>query len=607
MCGIAGFTGRDRAVPYLIDCLERLEYRGYDSSGIALCRNNDIDVIKRSGKLSELKKAVLCIENCDCYCGIGHTRWATHGSPTENNAHPHLSQSGTFAIVHNGIIENYAQLKGELENDGVSFISDTDSEVIAQLLEKNYDGSFSEAARKTLFRLDGAFAFAAVCKDFPGKIFCAKKGSPLVLCRNEMGVFISSDVTSVVSYTDSIYRLEDGECAFITADSIEFFDFYMREIEKSSEKLTVSADDAKKQGYEHFMLKEIFEQEQTVNKTVLKHVRGDDICFEGADLLFENADSIKRIVFIGCGSAYHVCLSAKYVTESLAGICCSAEVASEWRYSASPVDSGTLCVFISQSGETADTLAALEKAKNSGAITLSIVNVPSSSLAVKSEFVIYTAAGAEIAVATTKAYTAQLITVYLIALKFAGIKGKPYKKMLGFIKSSSGGIAEIFSGLLTKIQNTAQEIYKSKQIYFIGRNTDYPAALEGALKLKEVSYIPCEAYPAGELKHGTISLIEKGTVVVALAGNSDVLVKILSNVKEVKARGARIIAVGSIKDISGDLFSAEDRVIAVPFSESVFSALYEGVVLQLLAYYVAKNRGCDIDMPRNLAKSVTVE
>lgn len=611
MCGIAGFTGKDKAVPYLIGCLERLEYRGYDSSGIALSSENNIDVVKRSGKLVELKKAVLCGKESESLCGIGHTRWATHGDPSEKNAHPHLSENGVFAIVHNGIIENYTQLKSSLAADGVHFSSDTDSEVIAQLFEKNYKGDFLEAARKTLCCLEGAFAVAVLCRDYPGRIFCAKKGSPLVLCFNEKGSFISSDVTSVVCFSRDIYRLGDGECALADAEGAEFFDFSLNRIEKSSERLDMSAQDAQKQGYEHFMLKEIFEQEQTAARTLSKHIRGEEIYFEGLDSLFASAGDIRRIVFVGCGSAYHVCLSAKYVTERLAKICCSAEVASEWRYSHSSVDSEALCVFISQSGETADTLAALERAKKSGARTLSIVNVPSSSLAVKSEYIIYTAAGAEIAVATTKAYTAQLLTVYLLALKLAGsldsITGSDYQRLLGFLRSTPNGISETLSAISPEAQKLADELYGVNHIYFIGRNTDYAAALEAALKLKEVSYIPCEAYPAGELKHGTISLIEKGTAVAALMGNGDVLTKTLSNIKEVKSRGARVIAVGCTDDLPCDIFTSEDRFLGTACPESVFSALYEGVAMQLLAYYVAKKRGCDIDMPRNLAKSVTVE
>ncbi len=611
MCGIAGFTGKDKAVPYLIGCLEKLEYRGYDSSGIALCAENKIDVIKRSGKLSELKKAVLSEEKSDAGCGIGHTRWATHGEPTERNAHPHLSENGVFAIVHNGIIENYNELKVELIKEGVCFVSDTDSEVIAQLLEKNYNGDFLDSAVRTLCRLEGAFAVAVLCRDYPGKIFCARKGSPLILCCNEKGSFISSDVTSVAGLCKDIYRLADGECALADGDTAEFYDFSMNKIEKSTERLDIGENDARKQGYEHFMLKEIYEQEQTAARTVTKHIRDGEVYFEGLESLFDSVTDISRIVFVGCGSAYHVCLSAKYTTEMLARISCSAEIASEWRYSDSPVDGRCLCVFISQSGETADTLAALEKAKKAGAKTLAIVNVPSSSLAVKSEYVIYTAAGAEIAVATTKAYTAQLLTVYLLAVKAAKekkcIASDDYTRLISFLESTPDGIAETVSAVSAEAQTLAEELFKQEHIYFIGRNTDYPAALEAALKLKEVSYIPCEAYPAGELKHGTISLVEKGTVVAALIGNTEVMTKTVSNVKEVKARGARVIAVGCKDNILRDAFTSEDRFLGVCYSESVFSALYEGIAMQLLAYYVAKNRGCDIDMPRNLAKSVTVE
>lgn len=610
MCGIAGFTGKDKAVPYLMDCLGRLEYRGYDSAGIALCAGDDFEVVKKRGKLAELEKAVASFRERDFRCGIGHTRWATHGSPTEENAHPHLSRNKMFAIVHNGIIENYEKLREQLTAEAISFFSDTDSETVAQLLELYYEGDFATAVRKTISRLQGSFALAILCRDYPGKIFCVRKGSPLVLCFNETGGFVSSDVTSLVGYSKHIYRLDDGECALVSCDGAEFFDFSMKKIEKSAETLDISEKDARKQGYEHFMLKEIFEQKQTAERTVSKHIRGEEIVFEGTEGLFDNGKNFKRIVFVGCGSAYHVCLSAKYVTEALAGIYCSAEIASEWRYSSSPVDKDTLCVFISQSGETADTLGALEKAKKAGAVTLGIVNVPSSSLAVKSDYVIYTAAGTEIAVATTKAYTAQLLTVYLLALKMAKSDGESVsrlKRALQFLKTVPEGISAVLSSSAERAELLAKELYNSSQICFIGRNTDYAAALEAALKLKEVSYIPCEAYPSGELKHGTISLIQEGSVVVALMGNSDVLVKTLSNVREVKSRGARVIAVGDKSGFHDGVFTGEDFLIEVPCSESVFSALYEGIAMQFLAYFIAKNRKCDIDMPRNLAKSVTVE
>lgn len=610
MCGIAGFAGKDRAVPYLISCLEKLEYRGYDSAGIALSGERAIEVTKRKGKLSVLTNELLSKKQSDALCGIGHTRWATHGVPDEKNAHPHLSRNGYFAVVHNGIIENYQELKDELVRGGCVFASDTDTEVIAQLLEKNYQGDFLSAVRKTLSVLEGSYAVAILCKDYPGKIFCSRWGSPIVLAKTNRGNFISSDVTSLLDYTDEIYKLDGGESAFVDADAIEFFDRSMKPLEKKSEKIVWSVDDARKNGYEHFMLKEIFEQGETVERILDEYIKNDEIAFDGFGISDRDLLKLERISFIGCGSAYHAGLWAKHVMQKLTGIYSSAEIASEWRYDCSSVNENCLCVFISQSGETADTLAALRKARSAGARTIGIVNVVSSSVACESDFVLYTRAGPEIAVATTKAYTAQLITLYLLALKIARIRGRintaEQKRLLSQLRAVKDNIDEMLAGLPDMIKNLSREYSDSHQMYFIGRNTDYAAAMEGALKLKEVSYIPCEAYAAGELKHGTISLIEKGTPVVALMGNRELLMKTLSNVREVKSRGARVIALCGNADYNAnkDFF---DAFIPVPSCESALSCIYEGVALQLFAYSVAKRRCCDIDKPRNLAKSVTVE
>lgn len=610
MCGIVGFTGRERAVPYLMDCLERLEYRGYDSAGIALSGKENINVIKRKGKLSVLTSALLSEKKSDSLCGIGHTRWATHGVPDEKNAHPHFSMNKVFAVVHNGIIENYEKLKNELVSRGYVFVSDTDTEVIAHLLEKNYQGDFVEAARKTFALLEGSYAVAVLCKDYPGKIFCCRWGSPIVLARTEKGSFISSDVTSLLKYTDEVYKLEGGESALVGPEKIEFFDKGMSVVEKKAEKIIWSVDDARKNGYEHFMLKEIFEQGETVERMLSEYVRDGEIIFPDVSISDDELKNIKRIVFVGCGSAYHAGFTGKLVAERLTGIYSSAEVASEWRYGDSPVDSSCLCVFISQSGETADTIAAIRKAKAGKAKTLGIVNVVSSTVADECGSVLYTRAGPEIAVATTKAYTAQLISVYLLALKIATVKGnisaQEYQRLIGELRKLSRGLEIVFEKLPGAAKDIAREYSMSSQMYFIGRNTDFAAALEGALKLKEISYIPCEAYAAGELKHGTISLIEKGTAVVALMGSSKVYPKTLSNIREVRARGAAVIALSSINqgDEKEDFC---DRFIALPETEDIYSAVYEGVALQLVAYYIALERGCDIDKPRNLAKSVTVE
>ncbi len=610
MCGIVGFAGRERAVPYLISCLEKLEYRGYDSAGIALSEKRGIGVTKRKGKLSVLTNELLSKKQSSSRCGIGHTRWATHGVPDEKNAHPHMSRNGYFAVVHNGIIENYRELKDELIRGGCVFASETDTEVISQLLEKNYQGDFISAVGKTLSRLEGSYAVAILCRDYPGKIFCSRWGSPIVLAKTTRGNFISSDVTSLLDYTDEVYKLDGGESALVDAEDIEFFDKDMKRLEKKSERVEWSVDDARKNGYEHFMLKEIFEQGETVEKTLGEHIKGDETAFAGFNISERDLLRLERIAFIGCGSAYHAGLSAKYITQRLTGLYCSAEIASEWRYDGSPINENCLCVFISQSGETADTLAALRKAKSAGAKTVGIVNVVSSSVAAESDTVLYTRAGPEIAVATTKAYTAQLVTLYLLALKIARLRGKintaEQKRLIGTLHGMRGNIDEMLGSLPEIVNELSREYHMSEQVYFIGRNTDYAAATEGALKLKEVSYIPCEAYAAGELKHGTISLIEKGTPVVALMGNRELVSKTVSNIREVKSRGARVIALCCREDY-GQIRDICDSFIPIPSGEGVLSCIYEGIALQLFAYYTAKRRGCDIDKPRNLAKSVTVE
>lgn len=610
MCGIVGFAGKERAVPYLLDCLERLEYRGYDSAGIALSAKNEIEVTKRKGKLSVLTGELMSKKQSSSCCGIGHTRWATHGAPEERNAHPHLSSSGTFAVVHNGIIENYEKIKIQLIADGVHFSSDTDTEVIAHLLEKNYQGDFLSAVSKTLQVLEGSYAVAILCRDYPGKIFCSRWGSPIVLAKTDKGSFISSDVTSLLAYTDEVYKLDGGESALADKDKIIFFDKSMRKFDKTAEKIHWSADDAEKKGYEHFMLKEIFEQPETADRLVGEYIKDGNIVLPDISLTDKALSEIEEIIFIGCGSAYHAGLAAKYFTQQLTGISCQAETASEWRYGESTVNEHTLCVFISQSGETADTLAALRKAKSEGAKALGIVNVVSSSVASEADSVLYTRAGPEIAVATTKAYTAQLLTLYMLALRLAQITGRINDAHRTVLIGELCRVGENIALLTEKLKDIAEalsrELYTSEQMYFIGRNTDYAAAMEGALKLKEISYIPCHAYAAGELKHGTISLIENGTAVVALMGNSKLFTKTLSNVKEVKSRGARVIALCSDADYENN-GSFCDYFIPLPQTDSPLSCVYEGIALQLFAYYTAKKRGCDIDKPRNLAKSVTVE
>lgn len=607
MCGIVGFSGKKRAVPYLLDCLSDVEYRGYDSAGIALFDADGFQVKKCKGRLDFLKEKINTGKKSDATCGIGHTRWATHGAPDEKNAHPHLSQKGFFAVVHNGIIENYEKIKARLMSEGYNFKSETDTEVIAHLLEKNYRGSFTSAVKKTLEELEGSFALAIMCKDYPASIFCTRRGSPLVVAQSSEGCLVSSDANALSRYTDEVYRLEENESALVKKEGIDFFDKDMKPAEKTSEKLLHRLCDIEKGRYEHFMLKEIYEQDKTAERTVRECINKKEIIFEGTEPLFDKIKKIRRLAFIGCGSAYHVCLSAKHITEELCGIYSSAEIASEWRYGFSPLSEDCLAVFISQSGETADTLAALRKAKKLGAVTLCIVNASLSSLEAESDFVIHTKAGPEIAVATTKAYTAQLMTVYLFSLKIALIRKsityEKYSQLVEEIKSFPQGIKTLLEKIPSVAKTLADKLFSEKRMYFLGRGTDFAAAIEGALKLKEISYISCEAYAAGELKHGTISLIENGSVVIALASDKRLFAKTSANLREVKSRGAEVVIFCSCDEEADRDFTT----VKLPIVSGCFSALYEGIALQLLAYFVAKKLGCDIDKPRNLAKSVTVE
>ncbi len=609
MCSIAGYIGKNKAVPYLLKCLENLEYRGYDSAGVAVNENGKINVTKCKGKLSVLQSVIASKRQSEATSGIGHTRWATHGKADTINAHPHLSQNGTFAVVHNGIIENYAEIKNELMNKGVSFVSETDTEVIAALLEKNYDGDVLLCLKKTLSYLKGSYAIAVLCKDFPDEIYCSRFGSPLVMCKNKDGCFISSDAVSLSCYSDEFYYLEGGESVKVTRDGFTFFSDAMKPIEKPSKKLSFIAESTEKGGYSHFMLKEIYEQPEALKRTCEEYVKDGKINFKGLDLSKQELMKIKRIIFAGCGSAYHVALSAKYVFEKLTGIYTSAEIASQWRYSHSPVGEDCLVIAISQSGETADTLAALKKAKEYGARTLSVVNVPESSVARESDTVLYTKAGSEIAVATTKAYSCQLSLIYLLGIHFADIIGTLNKEKVSLLTSQVLSLCEKIKMSLPLLDKQAQrlasELFMSEHIYFIGRGCDYAAAVEGALKLKEISYIHCEAYAAGELKHGTISLIEKGTPVVAVCCDEEVFSKTLANVKEVLSRGASVVGLTAF---SGEKTDGVFRQKAeIQMLENIFMPSAAVPFMQLLAFHTAKLRGCDIDKPRNLAKSVTVE
>ncbi len=607
MCGIIGYTGKNFAVPYLIRGLEKLEYRGYDSSGIALWENGGVRLIKASGKLSCLKEKTSRTDS-SALCGIGHTRWATHGKPDETNAHPHKSSGGVFTLVHNGIIENYLPLKKELISEGFSFYSETDTEIIANLLEKLYEGDIFSALKNTAKILEGSFALSVLCKDYPDKIFALKKGSPLLVAESPSGSFAASDVTAILEYTDEVYTLYEDEICILTASGVSFYDFEGKEKKKEKEKITWTPEQAEKEGYEHFMLKEIYQQPDAVRNTFNSLVK-DGLLFTDMPQLRQLIEYIDNICFIGCGSAYHAGVFAKDLTERLCRLPCRAEIASEYRYGSVPTDEKTLCIFISQSGETADTIAALLKAKEKKAKILSVVNVVGSTLARESDLVLYTKTGPEIAVATTKAYTAQLLTLSLTALLVAQVKNTLSEKEIGLLRDELGALPELLSHILSafpeKIRQEADLFRNKNDGYFIGRGTDYSAALEGSLKMKEISYIHTEAYPAGELKHGTISLIEKGTPVVALCFQEKLAGKMLSGIKEVRARGGEVLVI--TKEKLRDTFSSEDRLLVLPDNSDLFSPLSAICALQLLGYYTALTKGCDIDKPRNLAKSVTVE
>ena len=610
MCGIVGYAGENRAVPYLLEGLEKLEYRGYDSAGIAVAEDSKFRIIKTKGRLTNLESLVASQKMSQSTTGIGHTRWATHGKPSDVNAHPHESQNSLFCVVHNGIIENYLSLKSMLRSEGYKFVSETDSEVIAHLLERNYDNDFVSTVRKTALMLEGSFALCVLCKDFPDSIVCTRWASPLVLGKSREGSFIASDVTAILKYTSNVFFLSAGETALVRKDKITFFDFDGKEYEKKSDKISWNISSAQKDGFEHFMLKEIMEQPKAFSDTINPRIRPPrKIEFEKFNLTEKDIHNLKRIVITACGSAFHAGMVGKYVIEKLARLPVEAEIASEFRYRDPVLDENTLVIIISQSGETADSLAALRLANEKGAKTLCVVNVVSSSIANEGQSVIYTHAGPEIAVATTKAYSTQVAVMYLLAGYIANKRGLLSPVQLSSFVSDIEVLPHLIDRTLKEcrkqIEDLSQLFIQLEHAYFIGRNLDYACAMEASLKMKEISYIHSEAYAAGELKHGTISLIEKGTLVVALASNDSVFAKTMSNIKEVKARGARVLAV-STKKHEHELLDMDYRII-IPDTSPLLSVSLEVLPMQLLGYYTARSRDCDIDKPRNLAKSVTVE
>ena len=613
MCGIIGFAGRqDQAAPILLDGLERMEYRGYDSAGIAVrSEAGDLQVRKTKGRLRVLSDLTHGGADLEGTLGIGHTRWATHGEPNDVNAHPHVSENGSIALVHNGIIENYLELKEHLMKLGVRFTSDTDSEVVAQLLEYHYNECHNmlEAVGRVLRRIEGSYAFGILCSDFPNALIAARKDSPLILGKGVNGNFIASDVTAIIKYTRDVIYMEDGEIAVVTPESIDVFDDELIPVDKKYNIVDWDVSAAEKGGYAHFMFKEILEQPEAIRKTISPRIREGRIVLDDIKLTADYARNISHIYMVACGSAYHAGIVGKYVWERLLRRPVEVVLASEFRYSDPMVDENTLVITISQSGETLDTMAALREAKRLGGRTLAICNVVGSSIAREADDVLYTWAGPEIAVATSKGYSTQLAALDLVGLYLAELLGTVERGEYEAILAELQALPEKMERYLRDYQDTqyfASRYFNHSSVFYIGRNLDYAMGLEGSLKLKEISYIHSEAYASGELKHGTISLIEPGTLVVALGTYVPLFDKAMSNVVEVKARGAEVLAV-TTESFREKMAKTADGVIAVPDTHPILQPSLGIVPLQLFAYYVALQRGCDIDKPRNLAKSVTVE
>ena len=611
MCGIVGYIGKEQAAPILLEGLARLEYRGYDSAGVAVfdAGTGTLAVHKAKGRLQVLSEQLHAGADLDSTVGVGHTRWATHGAPSDVNSHPQVSRSGRIAVVHNGIIENYAELKAFLIDQGVPFTSETDTEVVAQLIEYFYEGDLLAAVGRVLRRIQGAYALGILCADCPGQIVAVRKDSPLILGYGEGCNLIASDVTAILRHTRRVCYMEDGELAVLTREGIQCYNHLMQPIEKTIVTVDWEIDAAEKGGYEHFMFKEIMEQPEALRRCISPRIREGEIVFEDFSLSEEFLQNMRRIYIVACGSSYHVGVVGKYHLERLTRIPVEVALGSEFRYMNPIVDEHTLVIVISQSGETLDTMAALREARRLGGHILSIINVVGSSIARESDQVLYTWAGPEIAVATTKAYTTQLALLSLLALWLARrlntLPEEEYRAALTAFRELPGKMEEVLSHR-DDIQYFASQYFNHDSIFFIGRNLDYALGLEGSLKLKEISYIHSEAYASGELKHGTISLIEDGTLVMALGTYDRLFQKTISNVVEVKARGADVLAL-TTEGNQEEMARTADGVMTIPNIHDLLLPSLGVVPLQLFAYYVALMRGCDIDKPRNLAKSVTVE
>lgn len=609
MCGIIGYVGQKNCLPVLLEGLSKLEYRGYDSAGVAMMESGKIVVCKERGRLANLQDVLRHKKTTNATVGIGHTRWATHGKPSRENAHPHSSPNGKFAVVHNGIIENDATLRAELIAKGYTFRSETDSEVIAVLLQENDTGNVLETMQKTAAQLRGAFAVGILCNTQPNTLFCARFANPLIIGVGEAENLIASDIAPLLPFAKKVYHLADGEFAAVTATCIQIFDAHLQPLHKQETEVHWRVETVGKGNYDHYMLKEIMEQPDAVRATVNAYVQGERIAFPMLHLAGDTVRRLQRVYIVGCGSAYHAGLVGKYALESLLHIPVEVVYASEFRYRTLVLEQNVLCVFISQSGETADTLAALRAAKAAGAPTVSIVNVKGSTIAQESQSVLYTHAGPEIAVATTKAYATQLAVFYMLGLYFAEqmqtIDSAQYHEYFHALLELPKQIQATLC-LASNINKMAQRFAQASDVYYIGRNLDYAVALEAALKLKEISYIHAEAYPAGELKHGSIALIEPGTPVVCMMCDERMLEKTGANMKEVRARGAEVLAI-TTETCAKRICVECTQLIAVPTCCPLYSASVSVIPMQLLSYYTAQARGCDIDKPRNLAKSVTVE
>ena len=609
MCGIVGYLGNRQATDVLVDGLSKLEYRGYDSAGVAVNNGKDnLEIRKFQGRLAVLAED-LQKSPIEGHLGIGHTRWATHGVPSDENAHPHFNEDKTIAVVHNGIIENYLELRAELQAEGYHFVSQTDTEVAAHMISKYYQGDLLDAVYKATARFRGAYALGVICTDNDKELVAVRKDSPLIVGLGDGENFIASDIPAVLKYTRKVYYLENGEYVHITADKVEVLNENREVVDKKVNEITWDVEAASKGGYDHFMIKEIYEQPEGTKNTLMRRLdENGEIKLDDIDITKEQLDKINKIYIVACGTAYNAGLVGAHAVQRFLKVPVVTDIASEFRYSDPFIDENTLVILASQSGETADTLSVLREAKAKGATVLSIANVVGSSIARESDYTLYTWAGPEIAVASTKAYTTQIVAFIMIALDFAYKKGtitkEEYMNYIEELKLIPDQVAEVLK-CEDQVKEIAKQLVDKKDVFYLGRGLDYSTAMEGALKIKEISYTHAEAFAAGELKHGTIALIEEGVPVVVLATQQNLFEKMLSNMQEVKARGAYVISV--TEQGNTEVEKSSDAVIYIPKVDNILAGILSVIPLQLLAYYVAKDRGCDIDKPRNLAKSVTVE